>query len=625
MQLKKVLNLLFVLISFGSFGQILDDSTQLVYGTKTVDFFYQEELLNNVDTTYFLDTLLNGFEKSSVVERSNNFYQDLGNFGTATNPIFYPLPQQIGRTSGFHSFDAYMPTADKQKLFDTKSPLIDLFAVIGAHGRQKVEIEYTQNVNENWNIGAGFNRISADKQVGPDRSEGDRNSINTSFDFHSYYEHPTVPYKLFGYLSLMNMDVDEIGGIYAIDSAERRDLFQYRNAVILLNDAFTSERRLNFHLYHEYDLANSFQIYHMFDRNTQTIGYQDFRDNQQNSAEFNTYTDFYDNFFIDNDSTYESTNFSELQNEAGLKGKLGTIFYRAYVKNRILNQNYLYWEDAFERVSENYLGGTTYFQWKDKFKVSGFAEYLVGGEFTFGGSIESKLLQASYRSVRYNQSFLAQRSFNNHFEWSNNFDPGFSNEIKGQLNLNYWQLNITPRVNITTHDQFVYFDEDALPRQTDGGAVISRLGTGFDFYLFTNRSKEEAFHFENEGYYTRVEGSSADVFRMPEWFYNGRIYWAGKWFEDALPTQVGFNIHAQSSYFVNAYNPVFQQFHIQNEFREKSYVFIDLFLNMQIDKVYVYAKMKHINQPGDDGYFVTYLYPGQERVFELGVRWLFFD
>lgn len=619
---KAVLSSIFFLGLFAVHAQIVDDSTQLVYGTTTTQVFYESDLLLNTDTTYALDTAITGLEQISFVEQNRPFYTNLGNLGTAAYPLFWPTPDQIGRTSGFHSFDPFMPTAASNPYYNTKSPFIDLFAQIGGQGRNIARVDFTQNINENWNFGVGFQRLTSDKQLGAETNEFDRNVINTTYDFHMVYQHPKVPYKVMGYLSGLIHNVDEVGGVFFTDSSTTADKFQYRDAVIRLEDATSAERRLNLHLYQEYGFFEQFQLYHRFDRNRQEVSYTDFRDG--GGGAFDTYSDFYDNFFIDADSTYERTVFTELINEAGLKGSLGSVYYRFYVRNRILDHEYLY-DDPFETTVENYLGGESYFRWRDVFKVTAFGEFLQGGEFKLGGTLQSDLLEASYKTVRYNQSYLAQSVFNNHFSWRNNFEPGLANEIDGRINLQFGNLEVRPSANLTTRTNMVYFDTARLAQQIDGSVLITRIGTDLNFSLFTNKAKGEAFHLENSGYFTTISGGEADVVRIPRFIYNGRVYWKGLWFEDALPTEIGVNLYGRSGYFVNAYNPVFQQFHLQDQERNPSYLAADVFLNMQIDKLYVFVKMKYANQPADDGYFITFAYPGQARVLDLGVRWLFFD
>jgi hypothetical protein len=604
-------------------GQILDDSTELVYGPSTIQVIYENDLLTNQTETSPLDTLLNDLENFSYVDRYRHYYQDLANIGTAMFPVFYDQPEIIGARSGYHSYDPYVTRPHQRKYYDTKSPYMDLRAVFGGQGRGVIDFTYSQNINPNWNFGATVHKLNVDKQIGAEQSQGDRNVDGTALEAFTFYDHPKVPYRLMAFVSLFDHNVDETGGISVSDSASNAEIFQYEDSNIKLEDAQSLESRLDLHLYHEYGLFKQFQLYHMFDRNTQTNIYRD--NNESSSNRFNhNYRTFYPNYFIDEDSTYQQSEFTSLSNEVGLKGTLKSVYYRFYARNRIVDQSLLY-QDPYERVIENYIGGISEFRWRDIFAVSAQAELLQTGEFLLEASIKSDLLNASYTSKRFKQANLYQRYFGNHHEWNNDFGAGFSNELRGSLNLPWKGFTFKPFVSLLTMDDFVYLDSLSTPRQATAPSLITRAGGWLNYFVPTNREKGFGFHFENEVYLTTVSGNSADNIRIPPVFYNGRVYWSGIWFQETVPVQAGFNIHAKTRYFANDYNPAIQQFFIQDVDELKGFVAVDAFLTMKIEKVFLFLKITHANMPAENGYFVTPLYTGQKRVFDLGVRWLFFD
>ena len=191
------------------------------------------------------------------------------------------------------------------------------------------------------------------------------------------------------------------------------------------------------------------------------------------------------------------------------------------------------------------------------------------------------------------------------------------------MKLRYKFLELIPTISIATYNDFLYFDEDQRAAQATDGIVISSIGGEINT-SFAN-PKGESFHIENEIIATNVSGGSSGLVRIPDLFYNGRYFWRGLLFEDKIPVQIGIDAHARTSYFANQYNPVTQQFYVQNEFEISAYFKADLFLSMRVDKFYVGVKWGYFNQQPDDGYFVTPYYPGQPRNFDLTIRWTFFD
>src|SRR5690606_8843990 len=80
---------------------LLDDSTKMVYGPRTSLYFQEKHLRYNKFEQIQIDTLLNNFHNYEPVAKTGYKYQYLGNLGAAAKPIFYDVPKEIGRTSGF--------------------------------------------------------------------------------------------------------------------------------------------------------------------------------------------------------------------------------------------------------------------------------------------------------------------------------------------------------------------------------------------------------------------------------------------------------------------------------------------------------------------------------------------
>ncbi len=603
-------------------AQITDDSSKLVYGPSTTRIIYEADLKNNLEIDHRLDTGLYELENFTSYDRRGRQYQDLGNNGTAMGAIFPIIPRQIGKTSGFHSYDYFFKTPDQQRYFDSKSPFMDVSAVFGSQGRSTVDFTYTANVSPTWNVGVDLNRITSDKQIGAERTQGDANVRNTRYDIFTYYQHDEKPYKLMFNFTGFSHKVDETGGVLVLtEDPLEFEFFQYRDSEIQLEDAVSEVNFNNVHLYHEYGLLKQFQIYHQLDRGRRRFRYADNTDGSS-GGDYDTYADAYDQFLFDTDSTQEQAEFREFANEVGLKGTISSVFYRFYVRRRDLDFSYIFLDPG--AVGENYLGGITRFTWKG-FSVEGSTELLPTGEFYLEGKLSSGFLEASYTTSRYKPSYLHDSYFGNHYEWRNSFSQGFSNRLYGKLNLKVGKLEFQPSVELMNMDDFLYFDESKQAAQAVGSALVSRFGGNLNYFLKAGKLAETGFHFDNEFYYSTSTGGAGDLIRIPRFFYNGRHFWSGKLFQQSVPVEIGVNVHAKSAYFGNRYDPVTQQFYLQNDFELSQFVAADFFINMRIDKVFAFLKVTHLNQAANSGYFVTPEYPGQSRVLDLGVRWLFFD
>ena len=472
--MRKTLLLLFLATVFGSKAQILDDSTELVYGPHTTKFFYESNILNNELDSQFVDTSLYMFERQSIVDRNGRRYQNLGNFGTAVTPVFFTPQETIGRTTGFNAYSPYSRGGrDKIKFYDTKSPFIDLFAYLGSGNKNIVKVDHSRNVRKGWNLGFDLHKITTDKIIAND-GEGDRQTENTVFDFYTHYQNEKVPYQALFYYHKLSHKVVELGGVRFGEDSIISELFELNNVELRLQDAQNFRSETQWHLYHDYRIADQFQLYHSLDLYKEENTYQDFDDGS--TADYNTYTDAYNGIFqIDEDSTYERSSLSTTTNELGIKGDLSSVFYRAYIKLRTVDFNYTLL-DPYSPVTETYLGGYARFNWKEKFKIVGEGELMQSGEYKLLGKLSSDLLNVNYQSKKFSVPFIYGAYFGNHFEWSNNFSPVFVNEVNGSLNLRYKSFTFKPKASFTAYTDYLYFDENQLPSQASSGIAIASIG-----------------------------------------------------------------------------------------------------------------------------------------------------
>ncbi|MFT6854974.1 MAG: hypothetical protein ACJA0X_000945 [Cyclobacteriaceae bacterium] len=620
---KKILVVSFLIIMFNQVSaQILDDTTELVYGSKTTKIIFERDIKYNQETLRHPDTTLYKIESFEVLDDKEHYYQDLGNNGTAMWSVFYEVDDRIGRSSGFNSFRNYVRNYQNMAFYDTKSPFIDIEVVFGGQGRSSVDLSFSRNVNANWNVGFDIHRITSDKQTGTLR-EGDRNIIGSVYDMYSFYKHPELPYKLILSVSQLGFDVAETGGIQVDENPTNEDLYLYQDSDNQLTNATAEEKRADWHIYQEYVWTKPLQFYHQLDYMAQSSRYEDF-DDGASGADYDSYGDFYDSFYLDQDSTYSLSKWSELNNEFGIKGQLDALFYSAYVKHKYVDQNFLY-NDPTRPQNEFYIGGYTRFDWKDKFNVSGKVEFLQTGEYYLKGDIQSELIFGSYISKRQIPGYIYQSYFSNHRFWDNDFKSSFSNEIKGGLKVKYKSITLVPQLRILSQNQFLYFDQLGNAAQSNGLGLLTSIGGNANVKLTTNKELNEAFHFENEVYFSALSGAESDKMRVPNVFYNGRFFWRGLWFKKSMEVEIGLDIQARSGYKGLAYIPDIQQFGLQEDFTMESFVATDFFINMKVNNFRAFVKVTHANQQAASGYFVTPYYPGLPRVVDFGFKWMFFD
>lgn len=591
-------------------SQIVDDSTKQVYGPYTTYYRTFEDILNNKDNLTKVDSTIGRKYKFSVVEQHDYRYQNLGNLGTALRPVFYEPPKEVGIRSGYDAYVPYYITAEEIEYFDTKSPFTPLDVVVGGTGRAVTNVKHTRNITPYWNAGFHYRKINADKQVAS-QGRNDNQSSSVAYYIHMDYQSPNGKYQGVMSLSRLNHRIIEQGGIQIAEGAPINDYFD-DNADVRLSNAQSRDFRLGTHIYNHYKLRNEFQLY----QNFQFIQNRNFFTDKPLGQD----AEYFDQILINPDSTTDQTQTNQLINEFGIKGDYTKMFYRFFVKfrnvkhrNRYLPSNQLFFENSG--------GFELRYDFDSLQNIRGSGEYILGGFYRFGGSYFNKFFTLEYWRTQSRPAIIEDKYFGNHYEWDNDFATPSSDLLRGSLIYGNRFMRIEPFASITNVKNNIYYDYDQTPSQAEGSAQILSFGLNLDLHLL------RVIHWENEGIYTGITGENEAVnsLRIPELFVNSKLYYGSYWFGEKIYIMFGVDANYRSELFAPAYSPVLQQFYLQDDFLIPSYVKADAFLEFQIEHLSMFLKMEYVNQPPSNGYFTHPYYRGQPRVFDLGIRWMFFN
>lgn len=632
-------------------SQILDDSTKQVYGPLTTRHLLENDLLKDRDTTYAVDTAMDNIHNYNFVNRSGNRYADLGNLGTPLRPVFYAPPARIGTYLGIDAYTPYAFAPDEVKYYDTKSPYTSMRYVQGGLLQQVLEVGHSRNVNPRWDVGIDYRRLTSAKQFGFQGRQGreERQADHHSVVAYTRWLSKDSAYHLLVHFSHLNHVLNDQGGLLgALGLNQRQDSLldnfdlngrsQLAPSLNSQQQVRSNDFRNHWHVYHQYKFGNGFQVYHVFDRQTQRYSYQDLEPRYENFARLRNGRHFYPDrfpndttrtFYFSDDATRDQTRFVLYENTAGLKGTFRGWDYRLFARRRDFSVNYQSlrglptgptntpYEPVTVRRAENFLGAWGQYRFSKRIKLYAEGEYLLFRDYRLAGTFESPWFRAGYVSMLYSPTLVQQRMSSNHFRWDNDFSAVSMNQLFGQLNLRAGKLHLAPQVSLTNLANYIYFDAQAAPQQSTPFQIIQLGGT----LAYHGR----VFHAINEVHFTEVT-TNADVLRIPQVFANARWYLEGPLFRKALYLQIGLDVHYKSTYFADAYMPATGQFHLQDEFLVNAYPVVDAFANARINRVRLFVKFAHANQgfPGN-GYFISPYFPGQRRTFGFGVIWPLFD
>ncbi len=634
-----------------SFAQskIIDDTTKQVYNAKTSLTYQEQEVLTDSIRKVALDTNLRGFHYYLPTHKTNYMLQDLGAWASATRPLYYDAPDRIGTYLGMNRYQFYGVYPENFAYFDTKSPFIQLSYQQGTTGDQIVGFLYATPVNKNLNIGLRYRRGNSNKQYGAENPRDIWND-HTHLSFFASYISPEKTYKLFFHFSHLNHNNNETGGVKLDASQPNNNLYGYRlSDANLGKDARSWLTENNFHLGQYFDIAENFTFYWIADVRRERNAYADDSTGSLNHKRYYAFTNggnVEQKFAIDQNITQENTFYWWYENKFGLKGKFGKFNYLAYFTNRIYtwetdlagkayvnydNQsNVLSTDTLSSRLSsgvENFIGGKLFYQFSEKTRLTLSAEHLLGKDYLLSAKLESPIFEAEYKSVLYSPTLVQRQYVSNHFRWSNNFSNVFANEIKGAYKLTSQKSNTKDSLNRYSNflklfgqydivGNYVYFDEQARPNQTNELVQIFRIGLDFSYKYKKIRT---------EGTFIYNQNIQKNLFRSPPLMGTLRLYCENCLYTKVLESQFGIEAHFKSDYYADGYLPVAKQFYLQNNTNIDQYVIIDVFGNVRIGSFRIFGRMMHLNQAKNNGYQTSPNYIGLGRTFTFGVVWQFFN
>lgn len=601
---------------------ILDDTTTQIYGPTTTRYTYESNVKFNNQQYWFIDTSVVNMHRYQFMAQENNFYQDLGNIGTAAAPIYPQIPDQIGATSGFNVYDLYYSGPETVKYYDTQSPYSDFTVIWGGQGRAVTEATYTRNIDVRSNVGFDYRGIFIDKQI--QRSgRGDRHAEGIYYRAFAKYRTKNGRYAIMGNFSRNNHTVDEYGGILTTGEEIGNDVYFEDTRQPRLTGAESAELRTNYHLYHQFKLKEFIQLYHSFDRYKQQ---NDF------TAQPETTSGVFDVILLDSAQTNDRSKIVYNLNEVGMKGDIGKTFYNFYYKLRKVDFDYRYLSSGtlnFETdYLENYAGFNLRFGNDSVSYISAYGEYMLGGEYKLGGEIRNSWFYARLASSQNRPSYIQRAYLGNHDAWENDFDLPISSSLSSGIRVNIGPLTLMPSAEYNLFSNYIYFrkfdveegEQAVLPTQAsaDISLLKAQLGLSLDFL--------KVFNINANVIYANVAGGSSEAVSVPELFGNAQLSYHDILFDGNLEWQVGVDAHVKTAYYAQGYDPVIMQFYVQDDFEVPFFPVVDAFINAKISRVRFFFKYNNFLQAfRQNGYFLTPYYPAQAPIFDFGFTWPFYD
>jgi len=93
-----------------------------------------------------------------------------------------------------------------------------------------------------------------------------------------------------------------------------------------------------------------------------------------------------------------------------------------------------------------------------------------------------------------------------------------------------------------------------------------------------------------------------------------------------LQLKIGVDVYYNSKYAAYAYNPVVNQFYIQNQEMLGDYFYLDPFVSFRIKTFRMFFRLENAGSSFEIGsYFYALHYPMPDRVLRMGISWDFWN
>lgn len=610
----------------GKGSQIVNDSTQNIYGPKTTLWISENDVFRNELKYKQLDTALSNYHRWTYVQRLNNFYHDLGNVGTALNPVFPTISQTVGATPGFSVYQLYYDT-EEPLYYDTKSPFTSFRLVWGGDGRAATRVEFSRNINPRWNFGFNFRSILVDKQV-QRTGKGDRQTRSYYYDLYSSYKSKDSKYFLLTSVRRLRHRVNENGGILNLSDTTFTGYFA-DNAGPYLTKAETEVRMNAFHLYQQYQLAAPFQVYLKSDVTSQWNGFKDDAANEPNYERYFRFTSKDPD--VDTVNVWDGMYYNTIVNEAGVKGNAAFLFYNFYYKIRHYNMFNRYVDETqlpFDNDGiENYVGGKIAFRFDSLSELSGKAEYLLDGNYILDAQLKTPWLDARGVSALAKPGFMTKAYRGSHHSWVNDFSDTFTNQLEAFLKVRWRGIYFSPGARYSIFTNYIFYKENrapgeqaVMPVQSKGNQQIFSPEVRMELRFFRH------FYLRPQVIYTSFLKNDDDAFKIPVWFANTQLAFENHLFKKNILVQIGIDAHWRSSYTAMGYDPTIQQFYIQDGVISDAYPLVDVFFNGAFKRGRFFVKYHNLIQAiRGTGYLPTPIYRGQKNILDFGFDLILFD
>jgi len=240
--------------------------------------------------------------------------------------------------------------------------------------------------------------------------------------------------------------------------------------------------------------------------------------------------------------------------------------------------------------------------------LTGTAAYTIDSLFTAKATLSVQSHAPNFNSQLYQSDYI-DYNWHKSLENENTRYLGFSLESDKLVDV---------QASITQKDDYTYFDENSKPQQYDEMLQYFKVKAH-------KAISYKKFTLDNTLLYQNVMTGN-EVFRVPEIVTENTLYFTDYVFKgDPLFLQTGITFKYFTKYQAAEFNPLLNEFRLQNTTEVGNFPMLDVFVNGQIRRTRLFFKAENISALWERGnYFATPTQPYRDFTIRFGLVWNFF-
>ncbi|MCB9202862.1 MAG: hypothetical protein H6604_07440 [Flavobacteriales bacterium] len=629
--------LLLVFFNF-IFGQNTEEASDIVeqdsikiYNPTWNDYKYEQG-----NKTYTFDST---FTIKKMFERNNFTQKDIfnklhfSNIGQTFQPLIY---ENSNESIDFIPYGKShnLISQDEVRYFNVKTPTTEFSYNNGFREGHSLRTTFTHNITPRWNYAAEYYGL---------RSLGKYNrelSATNTFLFSSNYNSKNKRYNLKTHYIASNINNEENGGISKSnldDFIENNTDFRQRDRIsVNLNSSESKYHRRRYFLEQKLGLIkgikqDSTAYFPIAIRN------KTFYELSELGFSGGSDTLFFDTTYLQENvkkgnskffKKFHTTTSAVFNWKEHLKFEAGVVYE---------NLNYIIGNETTinsitipRQIQDNRIGlsGSLNVNWNDKIQLNSNGNFSTGDYFKSTFKLNSDIALVpfkdylltgmfSIKSLPPQLNLLANQSYYKRFNYYlSNYENELTTEIQGRIHAK--KYHSSAGIHLFNISNYTYINSDGKAEQSINPISIVQFNLDSDI-------RYRKFGLNTKITYQTIDDSDK-IIPLPNLVSRLTLYYQTPAFKRAATLQTGVRLYYFSSFKAREFNPVLNEFMISNsDVKIGSYPIFDVFFNMKVKRMQIFAEAQHINSSFSKDFRVDPVRPFYDFRLNFGINWLIFN